>query len=212
MSDTKAQLLAATQVVVRRDGLVGTSARVVAAEAGVNQALVFYHFGSVTELVAAACRAASEASAATYRAELAEVSSFTELLVLGRSLHDREQQAGNVAVMAQLMAGAQSDRALADAARHAMAAWTVEIETTVRRVLGGSVLLDVVDPAGLARAISAGFIGLELYEGVDVPGSAQALAALEQLGSVVEVLEDLGPVARRAVRARLRRTSRTRQA
>jgi hypothetical protein len=63
----------------------------------------------------------------------------------------------------------------------------------------------VVEPVGLARAISAAFVGLELYEGVDADGAGSALATLEQLGVLVEVLDDLGPVARRAVRARLRR-------
>ena len=69
--------------------------------------------------------------------------------------------------MAQLMAGAQRDEVLARAARYAMDLWRQEVETVVRRVLEPSPLADVVDPAGLARAISAAFIGLELYEGVD---------------------------------------------
>jgi AcrR family transcriptional regulator len=209
VTDTKAALLAAAHTVVGREGIAGTSARVVAAEAGVNQALVFYHFGTVTELVAAACSEAADASVASYREELAAVGSFTELLAVGRTLHEREQASGNVAVMAQLMAGAQRDPLLAAAAQHAMEAWNREVEVAVRRVLADSPLLEITDRAGLARAIGAGFIGLELYEGVDAEGAQLALAALEQLGAVAEILDDLGPVARRAVRARLRRTSRS---
>ena len=209
MTDTKAQLLDAAHTVVGREGIAGTSARVVAAEAGVNQALVFYHFGTVIELVAAACARAADASVASYREELAAVGSFNELLAVGRTLHQREQASGNVTVMAQLMAGAQREPLLAAAARHAMEAWNREVEVAVRRVLTDSPLLDLTDPAGLARAIGAAFIGLELYEGVDAEGGQRALAALEQLGAVAEVLDDLGPVARRAVRARMRRTSRS---
>jgi hypothetical protein len=51
-----------------------------------------------------------------------------------------------------------------------------------------------------------------LYEGVDADGAGSAMATLEQLGVLVEVLDDLGPVARRAVRARLRRGGRGRPA
>jgi hypothetical protein len=123
-------------------------------------------------------------------------------------VHAREQQTGNVAVMAQLMAGAQRDPVLAEAGRAAMELWRVEVEVVVRRVVAPSPLADVVDAAGLARAISAAFIGLELYEGVDPDGAAAALAALERLGVLLEAVDDLGPVARRAVRARLRRVRR----
>lgn len=208
MSDTKRQLVAAAHAVVVRDGIAGASARVVATEAGVNQGLVFYHFGSVVELVATACREAADASVASYRDQLAAVGSLSELLAAGRELHERETASGNVAVMAQLMSAAQRDPVLASAAQHAMEAWHREIEAAVRRVLVDSPLVDVVDPAGLAQAIGSGFIGLELYQGVDDEGSRQALAALESLGTVMEAMDDLGPVARRAVRARLRRTSR----
>jgi hypothetical protein len=132
------------------------------------------------------------------------VSSLGELLALGRRLHERERAAGNVAIMAQLMSGAQQDAALAATASYAMARWNSEIEVVVRRVLRDSPLVGIADPAGLARAISAGFIGLELYEGVDPAGAAQALDSLEQLGHVVDVMDELGPVARRALRAKVR--------
>jgi AcrR family transcriptional regulator len=205
---TRDKLLLATQEALVEDGIAHLSARSVATRAGVNQALVFYHFGTVNELVAAAARARTEASLDHYREEFAAVDSLTGLLALGERLHAREREAGNVALMAQLMAGAQRDEVLAGAARHAMDVWRAEVESVVRRVLAPSPVVDVVDADGLARAISAAFIGLELYAGVDPDGAAAAVAALERLGVLLEVVEDLGPVARRAVRARLRRVTR----
>jgi hypothetical protein len=74
----------------------------------------------------------------------------------------------------------------------------------VRRVLRRSPLAEVIDAAGFARAVSAGFISLELYEGVDPDGAEQALSALETLGILVEAMDDLGPIPRRALRARLK--------
>jgi hypothetical protein len=53
--------------------------------------------------------------------------------------------------------------------------------------------------------VSAAFVGLELYEGVDPAAAQAAFAALEQLGVVADLLDDLGPVARRAVRAGTRK-------
>ncbi|WP_375482758.1 TetR/AcrR family transcriptional regulator [uncultured Jatrophihabitans sp.] len=207
-SDTRAKLLTAAQDALRDDGIAALSARSIAARAGVNQALVFYHFNSVGELVETACRRACDDSVLFYREQFAAVGSLAELLEVGRELHERERGLGNVAMMAQLMAGAQRDDVLASAARYAMSTWNAEIESVVRRVLVGSAFADIADPAGLARAISAGFIGLELYDGIDRLGAQQALDALQRLGVLVEVMDDLGPVASRALRARVRRTSR----
>ena len=209
---TRDKLLRATQETLVDDGIAHLSARTVATRAGVNQALVFYHFGSVSELVEAAARTLSDESVGYYRDRFAEVDTLTGLLALGQEIHQRERTTGNVTVMAQLMAGAQRDEVLARAARYAMDLWRQEVETVVRRVLEPSPLADVVEPVGLARAISAAFVGLELYEGIDTEGAGSALATLEQLGVLVEVLDDLGPVARRAVRARLRRGGKERSA
>ena len=53
-----------------------------------------------------------------------------------------------------------------------MAEWNPN-RTGRAALLAGSPLAEVADPAGLARAISAGFIGLELYEGVDPAGAGR---------------------------------------
>jgi AcrR family transcriptional regulator len=205
---TKDKLLTAAAASLREDGIAGLSARAIATRAGVNQALVFYHFGTLTELVVEAVRLAVDESAGFYRDQLGSVRSLTELLALGRELHLRERDLGNVAMMAQLMSGAQQDPALAGVAKYALGVWSAEIETVVRRVVDGSPVADLVDATGLARAISAGFIGLELYEGVDPDGGASALDALERLGVLVDVMNDLGPIATRALQAKLRRTRR----
>ncbi|SHG81916.1 transcriptional regulator, TetR family [Jatrophihabitans endophyticus] len=208
MSDTRARLLAAAAATLRDEGIAGLSARTVAARAEVNQALIFYHYKTLPGLVDAAVRTSVEDSVASYRARFAAVGSLVELLRVGRELHERERSLGNVAMMAQLLAGAQRDPVLAGAARHAMTRWNAEIEAVVRRVLAGSPLAEIADPAGTAAAISAGFLGLELYEGVDAAGATAALDALERLGALVEVVDDLGPVARRALRAKVRRLGR----
>jgi AcrR family transcriptional regulator len=205
VNETKRALMDATAVILGTEGLSAISARTVAGRAGVNQALVFYHFDSVSGLIEQTCRARVEASVPQYRHQLAAVGSLTDLLTLGRVLHARETELGNVAIMAQLMAGAQGDERLRSAARYAIDAWIAEIEPAVARLLAGSPVAEAVDPAGLARAISAGFLGLELYDGVDPEGAGLALGGLEQLGLLVDVVDDLGPVARRALRARVRR-------
>ncbi|MEV4639790.1 TetR family transcriptional regulator [Actinoplanes sp. NPDC049548] len=203
-ADTRAKLIEGSLAALRAHGIAGVSARTIAKEAGVNQALVFYHFGSIDQLLAEACRSATEARVAAYRKRFSAVTSLRELLDLGRDLHAEEREQGNVTVLAQLLAGAQSDPRLVPAVSGALALWTAEIEQVIARLLVRSPIAELAEPAGLASAVSAAFVGLELFEGVDEPAAASAFLALERLAVLAEVVDDLGPVARRALRAKLR--------
>ncbi|MEU8192204.1 TetR/AcrR family transcriptional regulator [Microbispora amethystogenes] len=209
MGDTRTRLLEGALQTLRTQGIAGASARAVATAAGVNQALVFYHFGTVDELLAAALRYGSEQRVAVYRDRFAAVTSLRELLDLGRSLHAEEREAGNLAVLAQMLAGSQMDGRLAPATAAGLGMWVTEIEEVLQRVLAGTPLAEFVDVAGLARATAAAFVGLELYEGVDEDGAKRAFDSLEQLAGLVAALDDMGPLVRRTVRARLRKANST---
>ncbi|MEV0152968.1 TetR/AcrR family transcriptional regulator [Micromonospora sp. NPDC050686] len=208
MSDTKQRLLDGTLAAIRQHGIAGVSARTIAAAAGVNQALVFYHFGSVDELLAAACRAGTAERVAHWSDRLAGARSLRELLAVGRALHEEERQLGNVSFLAQLLAGAQTDERLAAPTAGALQLWVDEIEPVLRRLLAGSPFAEIADVPGLARAVAAAFIGLELYDGVDRAGAQRALAALDQLAVLIEIVDDLGPIARRALRTKVTRAVR----
>lgn len=205
MGDTRDRLLAATLETLRERGIAGLSARTVAATAGVNQALVFYHFGSMDQLIAAACHEGALARAETYRTRFAQVGSLGDLLALGRALHEEERQQGNVTVMAQVLAGAQSDRRLAVAGKAALDLWIAEIEPVLQRLLARSPVAEALDVPGLARGVAASFVGIELYDAVDPAAATSAFDALERLAVLMDVVDDLGPAARAAVRRRLRR-------
>ena len=211
-SDTKQRLLDGAIAAIHTHGIAGVSARTIAASAGVNQALVFYHFGGVPALLAAACTANTAARVETYAQRLTRVGSLRELLDVGRELHAEERRLGNVSILAQLLAGAQSDPSLGPPVSAALRLWIDQIESVLGRLLSGSPFAEVADIPGLARAVSAAFIGIELFEGVAEAGARHALDALEQLAVLVEVVDELGPVARHALRAKLNRatTRRTR--
>jgi AcrR family transcriptional regulator len=202
---TRDKLLAAAAEALARDGLSGVSARAIACRAGVNQALVFYHFGSVSDLLEAAVRRSVDLAVASYRDRFADVGSLGELLALGRDLHRMERRRGNVAQMAQVMSGAQRDPILAKAGRYAMQRWTSEIEAVLARLLPGGVVGGLAALSGLPRSLAGGSIGLELYAGVDRAGAESALDTLDAMGAVLAALDDLGPMATRAVRGRVRR-------
>ncbi|WDO06144.1 TetR/AcrR family transcriptional regulator [Streptomyces murinus] len=206
--ETRTKLLEGALRTLTEQGIAKTSARTVAAAAGVNQALVFYHFGTVDELLAAACRYGAQQAVDRYRERLAAVTSLSELLAVGREIHASERDGGHVALLGQLLAGAPTHAALGPATAAGLRLWIAEIEQVLTRVLAGTPVAEFVDPAGLARAVAASFVGIELYEGADAKGAEAALAALDQLAVLVAALEELGPVAQRAVRHRLRRAGR----
>lgn len=208
MADTRERLMRAALVTVREDGLGAASARTIASRADANQALIFYHFHTVAELLEAASNASVDSSIAHDRDAFAAATSLDELLDVGRAIHDRERRNGNIALMAQLMAGAQHDQVLARATRYAMDSWTQEIVVVLRRIFAGNPIADVLDIDGLAHAISAGFIGLELYGGVSPAAAASAMSALGDLGQLLEIVNDLGPVTTRAVRSKIRASRR----
>ncbi|HLL67339.1 MAG TPA: TetR/AcrR family transcriptional regulator [Micromonosporaceae bacterium] len=207
MADTKQRLLDGALTALREHGIAGVSARTIAAAAGVNQALVFYHFGSVDNLLVAACTASTAARVAQYSEQFAGVSSLRELLDVGRALHAQERSLGNVSVLAQLLAGAQIDTKLALPTAASLQLWIDEIESVLSRLLIGTPFAEIADVPGLARALAAAFVGIELYEGVDPDGALQAMAALEQLAILVEVVDALGPVARRALRSKINKAA-----
>jgi len=205
---TRRKLMDGVIDTLRSRGIAGTSARAIAAASGVNQSLIFYHFGSVEDLVDVACRQATAERVALYSSRFSSVGSLRELLQVGREIREAERGAGNVIALAQVLAGAQQDERLAATARDTLAMWITEIESAISRLTAGSPIADVADATGLAQGVAAAFIGIVLYEGVNRAGASSALDTLEQLAVLAEVIEDLGPIGRRALRARIRRTAR----
>jgi AcrR family transcriptional regulator len=201
--ETRQRLMAATLAAIRDVGFAGLSARVVAREADLNQALIFYHFGSMDGLVAETCRRATAERVAVWTDALAEVRDLPALVVLARELHVREQREGNVAVLAQALAAAQSDAALAEVAGDALSLWLEPLEATAARILTGTVLEGVLSPSDIARTAAAAFVGVELFDGV-VPDDGDPFEVLERVAALGALVLEAGPITKAAARRRLR--------
>ncbi|RLV54661.1 TetR/AcrR family transcriptional regulator [Aeromicrobium phragmitis] len=200
--DTKRRLVQAAIDTISSEGIAKVSARTIAERAGLAQGLVFYHFGTVSDLIGEACLEATRARVDRYAARFDAVDDLTGLVDLADDLHREERAAGTVAVLGQILAAAQADPALAVAAGDALALWTARVSDVLRRVLAGSPFGDILAPDALAELVAAAFVGIELTEptrGDD--GLDRALGSIRRLTSA---MDDLGPVARRAVRSALK--------
>lgn len=209
-SDAKAELRAAALRTVADRGIAGTSARVIADAAGISQGLIFYHYGSVNGLLEAAATEVTARRAAVYRQRLAEVTSLTELAGLARELHDEERELGNVAVMAQLLAGAHTHPELAPVARANFDLLADEVRRALQRLLADTALAADLPAEHLAHAVSAAFVGIELLPDGDADATRDLFHTLAEIARLVDSVLDLGPTATAALRRRLARDRRRR--
>jgi AcrR family transcriptional regulator len=187
--DTPTRILDAALAALRADGIAGVSARSIARHGGFNQALIFYHFGSVEGLLVAVARSESERRSALYAEALREVTSLSELVAVARRLHDEEFQAGTVAALTQMLAGAVGSEDLSRGIREALDPWTSLVRETIARLLGDTPYAELLPAADLTAAVAALFLGIELLAGIDPDAAGDSLfGTMEAVAAVVDGL------------------------
>lgn len=206
---TQLRLLAAAREVACAEGVAGASARKISGAAGVNQALVFYHFETVNELIAASSNFYVDEALDQYREALRQARTLTDLLEIADGVRSQEGQKGNAAFMAQILAAADQDSAIGGAARYALDSWTAQIADALERITAPTPVSGLVDARGLAPLLTAAFVGLELYDGANPRGGQAAKATLESLTKMLDSLLDAGPIVRTALSQATKRISRS---
>lgn len=188
--DTKARILDAALATLRREGVVGTSARAIARTGGFAPGLIFYHYGSVNGALVAAVRRLSAERVARYEQQLAEVATLADLVAVARALHDEDTSGGYVTVLSQMLAATAGDPELGAQLHGIFDPWLAVVGDTLERVLAGSTLPDLLPPDQAAYAVTSLFIGLELlaHLGGDLDRSAQLLETFGDLAEVAGAL------------------------
>lgn len=192
-SETKAALIAGAITALREVGFAGASARQVAARAGCNQALIFYHFGSLADLLLAALEDISARRMEAYRELLDHTGSLTDLVDSGRSIFVEDLDAGHVTVLVEMIAGAQSVPGLGERVAAVIAPWRNVAETAVRRGLERSPAGKLMPASQIAQAVTAGILGLELLANLDGDRSS-ALALFGEARKLARLLDRAGPL------------------
>ena len=187
---TRARIVEAALQTIREEGVVGTSARAIARAGDFNQALIFYHFGSVHEVLVAAVERISEQRMARYQERLQAVRTLPELIAVGAECHREDVEEGNIRVLAQMLAGASSSPELAGKLRSFFDPWVELVENAVRRVLAGTAYEGAVPEHDLAMGVVSLFMGIELLSQLyDTQPSATALfQTMSQLATLIEGL------------------------
>ncbi|HEY3208830.1 MAG TPA: helix-turn-helix domain-containing protein [Actinomycetota bacterium] len=190
-SDTRERLMQAAVETLGEEGIAGTTARAIAERGGFNQALIFYHFGSVPNLLIEAFRQTTVAQVARYRAAATEVSSLQDLVAIARRLHAEDLETGVVTAVTQLMAAA-SDQETGGAILDRFEEWIGLVQEALARAVAGSPLASLVPAREAAYAVSALFLGIELMSRLD-PERSEAEAVFSMMANLARIIEEVAP-------------------
>jgi len=161
-SATRDRILDAALATLRRDGFARTSARSIARTGEFNQALIFYHFGSVNDLLLAALDRISALRMARYREVLGTASNLAELARHGRTLYLEDIASGHSTVLAELLAASSGNSPLRDEMLKRMRPWLEFTEDFIAQFFEGSPLSALVDARAASTTLLALYIGLDV--------------------------------------------------
>jgi AcrR family transcriptional regulator len=196
-ADTRQALIDAAVETLKSHGYAGTSARAIGKQAGCNQALVFYHFGSVVELLLAALDDVSARRMKRYMAALAQVSNPADLVGVAAAVFREDMDNGDVTVLVEMIAGASATPGLGAEVASRIAPWRDFAHRAMASGLSGSPLGSLVPLGELSYAVVALYLGLEMLSHLDGDrGPATALFDhAGQLPALLAALSDASPAA-----------------
>jgi AcrR family transcriptional regulator len=179
LAGTKRDIVLAAIATLRKRGYHGASAREIARAGAFNQALIFYHFGSLQNLMLAALDYVSERRLEAYRPAFDAASTVPELASLAREIYAADLEQGYVTVLAELVAGGMSDRELGQQVFDRIRPWLWMVEGKLGALLAGTRLEAIVPPRDAAFAIVALYLGIDLMSQLlDDRGAAESLLDL----------------------------------
>jgi AcrR family transcriptional regulator len=162
LSGTKLQIAEAGLETLKANGFAGASARAIAHVGGFNQALIFYHFGSVQNALLAALDLISARRLADYGPAFETARTASELGRLARAIYDEDLERGYITALGEMVSGGVSDPLLGAEVAARIEPWIAMVERKLQELLVGSPLRALVSPADLAFGI------VSLYFGVDM--------------------------------------------
>ena len=184
---TRASLVEAALETLQTEGFSGTTARAIAGRAGVNQALVFYHFGGVDGLLMAALDAAASERLERYRSAMEAAPTTPEKVAAARRLYREDVEGGHTTVIAELLAASLARPELRAELLVRMRPWIELVEGVLTDVAGESPLAELIPLADAASALVALYLGLNLLSRLD-PASSQADSLFDVMDRVAPLL------------------------
>lgn len=170
------------------EGFAGTSARSIAKRGDFNQALVFYHFGTVNDLLLAALDRTSEVRMAAYAEAVRSVATVEDAVRVATELYREDLASGHITVLSELIAGSLDRPDLGPQIVARLEPWIDLAEDAVRRVLGPIGVTALVPSRTIAYTVVALYLGVDLLSHLE-GGHERAKALFDAAKGLAAVTE-----------------------
>jgi AcrR family transcriptional regulator len=187
---TKERIVEAALTTLREEGFAGTSARAIARKGGFNQALIFYHFGTLADLLLAALDKTSSDRMIRYTTALSQSSTLHEKVRVAAELYAEDLASGHITVISELVTGSLSRPDLGPEVVRRMEPWIDFAEGAIKEVAGESPLGQLLPARIAAFAIVAFYLGVDLLSHLDGDHS-RAEALFNAAASLTPLLDQL---------------------
>jgi AcrR family transcriptional regulator len=152
---------------LKEEGFAGASARAIGRLGDLNPALIFYHFGSVNDLLLAALDETSRRRMERYQEAVRDVDDLPTLIAVAADIYREDLESGHITVLAEMIAGASSVPDLGPEIASRMEPWVQFAEAALRRVLRDTPMGQVLPVRDIAFAVVALYLGVELVTHLD---------------------------------------------
>ena len=164
---TRERIVDAALETLKTEGFSGATSRAIARAGGFNQALIFYHFGTLDALLLAALDKTSDERLARYRDAVRKAATPAELAEVAASVYREDRDRGHMTVVSQMIAGSVARPELAPEMLARMEPWIELCEEALAKAVSGLPVADVVPLRELAYALTTFYLGLNLLTHLD---------------------------------------------
>lgn len=193
--ETKARILDAAFRRLAQEGYAALSVREIARDAGVNHALINYHFGSKDQLVIEVLDAANRRLLARQAAMYKAPGSFADKWAQARRFYESDLASGFVRVQYELWAASLSNPTLRERFAPRLLAWKKVVRDAVHDALDALERDGVVLPPPFTAEVIGCWIadfwlGMEVIDLLGVEGeAARHRLALDAVGQLLQSLD-----------------------
>lgn len=182
-ASTKERIVEAAFSTLKEEGFAGTSARAIARRGGFNQALIFYHFGTLNDLLLATLDRTSADRMSRYRDSIGKAKGVDEKIQTATRLYREDLGSGHITVISEMVAGSLARPDLGPEVVARMEPWIEFTEGVITDLLAGSIFEGSVNPRSLAFAVVALYLGVDLLSHLDQDKS-RAEALFQMVGAM----------------------------
>jgi AcrR family transcriptional regulator len=164
---TRERIVEAALKTLKDKGFAGATSRAIARAGDFNQALIYYHFGSVDDLLLAALDKTSAERLERYRAEVDKAETPEQLAEVAARVYREDRDRGHMTVVSQMIAGSVARPELAPEMLARMEPWIELCEDALKKALAQTPAAEAVPFRDLAYAVVTFYLGLNLLTHLD---------------------------------------------